>query len=495
MTLNFKKIFISNFSYLILILLILPLFFINVTDSHDWGGDFAQYISQAKNIVEGKPHYETGYIFNEKVPAFGPRTYPPGFPLILSVPYSFFGNDIISFMYVVTLFLFLFALVCYRLYRNYFNRLISLLIVLVTVYNPYMLSFKSEVMSDIPFSFLFILIFLLYRYRQKTLFNGFVIGLLIAFLIQIRTMGYVFLLSVFVNYLIILFGYKSKNADKPKVLFKYHLAIFLTSVIFILIFDYLLFPVPAAYSYSELWLFENISDNLLKNLYNYLTELKWFFEPDVGLWSFSTIILASIAICFFILGLFKNIVKKFSFMEILFIIFISVTLIYPYNGGVRLLIPVLPFILIYIVEALSESEYNFNFWKINFVSIFLILILITYINGANKIIVNQKFTTEGPQKPDAIEIFEEIKNNTPEESVVAFIRPRVLALYTKRRSVSNGKLQNMQEIEDKFKEVKVEYILLHHFFHDKSLIKFLKLKHTELEVMAKNKTFTLYKYK
>ena len=62
-TLNFKKIFISNFSYLILILLLLPVFFINVTDSHDWGGDFAQYISQAKNIVEGNPHYETGYIF------------------------------------------------------------------------------------------------------------------------------------------------------------------------------------------------------------------------------------------------------------------------------------------------------------------------------------------------------------------------------------------------------------------------------------------------
>ncbi len=77
---------------------------------------------------------------------------------------------------------------------------------------------------------------------------------------------------------------------------------------------------------------------------------------------------------------------------------------------------------------------------------------------------------------------------------MAFIRPRVLALYTKRRSLSNGKHQNMQEIEDKFKEVKVEYILLHHYFHDESLIKFLELKSTELEVMAKNKTFTLYKY-
>ena len=82
------------YPYFIVLMLSIPLLFINVKDSHDWGDDFAGYIHQAKNIVEGNSQFQTGYIINVEGPVLGPPTYPIGFPLLLSPVYYFFGNNI-----------------------------------------------------------------------------------------------------------------------------------------------------------------------------------------------------------------------------------------------------------------------------------------------------------------------------------------------------------------------------------------------------------------
>ena len=67
----------------VLLLFLIPLFFINIKSSHDWGDDFAQYIHQAKNISEGISQNNTGYVFNSDV-FLGPNAYPTGFPLLLA---------------------------------------------------------------------------------------------------------------------------------------------------------------------------------------------------------------------------------------------------------------------------------------------------------------------------------------------------------------------------------------------------------------------------
>ena len=68
----------------ILLLFLIPLFFINIKSSHDWGDDFAQYIHQAKNISEGISQNETGYIYNPDIAVLGPQAYPIGLPMILA---------------------------------------------------------------------------------------------------------------------------------------------------------------------------------------------------------------------------------------------------------------------------------------------------------------------------------------------------------------------------------------------------------------------------
>ena len=65
---------------ILLFVLLLPVFFINVKESHSWSGDFALYIHQAKNLAEGKPQVETGYIFNDQCFLPSPKHYFRGLP-------------------------------------------------------------------------------------------------------------------------------------------------------------------------------------------------------------------------------------------------------------------------------------------------------------------------------------------------------------------------------------------------------------------------------
>src|SRR2546425_1210967 len=62
-----------------------------IRDGQDWPDDFSQYIQHALNIAEGAPYAATGYIYNPHNPGIGPRTYPPGFPLLLAPVIKGFG--------------------------------------------------------------------------------------------------------------------------------------------------------------------------------------------------------------------------------------------------------------------------------------------------------------------------------------------------------------------------------------------------------------------
>src|ERR1035437_6792984 len=142
----------SIVAYCVVGLLCLPVLFFNVKSSNDWGDDFAQYIHQAKNIVKGIPQAKTGYIYKEQDPMYGPRCYPSGFPLLLAPVYAMAGNSIYAFNIYMSVFLcILVVCVCFFFFffRKYFGSLIAGILVLIFVYNPGTLHFKTEIMSDI----------------------------------------------------------------------------------------------------------------------------------------------------------------------------------------------------------------------------------------------------------------------------------------------------------------------------------------------------------
>src|SRR5688572_24452072 len=69
--------------------------FASVLPGHDWGDDFSMYIAHARNIVEGIPYSDTGYIYNPDEP-IGPPRASPGLPLLLAPVYATRGVDLVA---------------------------------------------------------------------------------------------------------------------------------------------------------------------------------------------------------------------------------------------------------------------------------------------------------------------------------------------------------------------------------------------------------------
>ena len=64
-----------------------------LTEGHNWGGDFAGYVMQAKSVAEGNPqkYIEENKFTSEKSSRRWSRPYPWGMPVLLSFLYKIFG--------------------------------------------------------------------------------------------------------------------------------------------------------------------------------------------------------------------------------------------------------------------------------------------------------------------------------------------------------------------------------------------------------------------
>src|SRR5262245_35441851 len=92
--------------WILLIISAVGIFYLTtIRQGHAWGDDFSMYISHSRNIVEGRPYADTGYIYNPKK-VVAPKTYPPVYPLILAPVYRLWGLNLTAMkMEVVVIFL------------------------------------------------------------------------------------------------------------------------------------------------------------------------------------------------------------------------------------------------------------------------------------------------------------------------------------------------------------------------------------------------------
>src|SRR3989442_13564938 len=141
-----------------------------IRDGQDWPDDFSQYIQHALNIAEGTPYAGTGYSYSPYKPGIGPRTHPPGFPLLLAPVIKGFGLKLRP-MKVLVIGLFVGALlVMVALFRGDLPPPYMAALVLVTGLNPFFWEFKDQVLSDIPF--LFFVLLSLYLFTRASAGDG-----------------------------------------------------------------------------------------------------------------------------------------------------------------------------------------------------------------------------------------------------------------------------------------------------------------------------------
>ncbi len=136
---------------------------------HEWGDDFALYVSHARNLAEGRPYADTGYIYNPDYPSLSPRTYPPVLPLLLAPVWRLCGFDLFAMKVEIILLFAAFLAVFYPTFRTELPAPYLLAVLLLLSLNPYLWDYKDRIMSEIPFLlFTFLVFYLLARARDET---------------------------------------------------------------------------------------------------------------------------------------------------------------------------------------------------------------------------------------------------------------------------------------------------------------------------------------
>jgi 4-amino-4-deoxy-L-arabinose transferase-like glycosyltransferase len=479
---------------LLLVLTCLPLFWINVTGNHDWGGDFAQYIQQALNMVEGKPQDAGFYLFNPAYPYLAPPAYPVGFPILLAPVAALFGHNILAFTIWITCFLLAAVVLVFEVLRKETEPLVALFIALLLAYHPWLLQFKGEVLSDIPFTcFLTSGLLLWLKAKQQTTnwYLPIAAGLLIGFAILIKNIA---LVALPVLVILSIVQQLSEASEKPLRTLTFQL---ITPVIAALacyaLAAHILFPTKTdtlGFS-SHLLAFEHPKETILHNASYYLDIFQSFFHQMYTPWNalaqFSKILLTA----FFILGFVDTLFRKPDLAAILTTAFLGVLFLFPVTTqGLRYLLPILPWMLVLAIRG-------FNQWQPKAKAATLVILAVILGNQLHQSFVGIGYanhiasTQQGPHSIEAKALFQYL-NQTPEEATLVFIKPRTMGLYAKRKCFSNHPETPFPQIQQELETMGWDYLILSKTLPNTALETYVVQMRESLTQVFENEEFQIF---
>lgn len=489
----FKKEF---YAIVLAVLIFLPLLFLNIRNDHDWGGDFAQYMAQADNIAHFRAMGTTGYVYNEAYPSLAPGTYPPGFPLLIAPLAGLYGNTIPPYNYLTSLLLIVTAVLSVVLMKQRFGLLTAIALSLVIYYNPYVVTFKSEVMADIPLAMMFLaFIGLTSSTETLTTRRWIVAGLVAGLATATKTAGASLLAALFVYAVQILISelirrkslaISLKPATGPLMSLAAGLGLTLiTSLIFIQ-------GGQSSGSYLNTFSLHGISDTLIINIYGYSEALRGFFTGMNTPAEWFGLLTGSAVLTFFITGLIIALAHKPGLMEWTILVYFGLLLVYPYhNAGFRFLLPVAPLLMFYAAKAVLSLRPGKG--GVVLAIVVAAMMLWEYYPRLVAIQKSTRMIQDGPYASGVINAFNRVKSLTPANAIIVFNKPTVLARYAGRRSMSHKPGSTIEEMTGQFAVKNPSHYLIYKGLPDPALEFFLKTKQGELELLWQDQYFRLYR--
>jgi hypothetical protein len=450
-------------TYAALFLILLFVFIINIisiTNGHDWGDDFASFISAAKSIAEGTVDELISinkYRVKNSTLWIGPVDGEWGTCLLLAPVYYVFGLDIHVMKVYLVFFYLLSLLSLFLLLRDKLNNLQNLFLVIVLGFNPWFFDFRDHISSDMPYLFFSLLTLLLIQrfiILNKFWINKstsyFLIGFFIFFSSFTRPFGFLLLPT-----LLCAQYFYSRRTLKD--------FIFLDKIKFM---PYIIFFILNAVS---IWFFssEDITGGEYGHLNKFFNEISLskiifnikyyivlparyfpylFVEYSVFGLGYDKIhlILYLIMLFLVVFGMIRN--RKHDYIYILYVLFnLILVIIFPPRAPWYIM-PIFPFFIYFLFAGLKGISLSLDlsdkvsFTNINAAYLFfigLILISLVYMSHtAYKSIIFNKSgqVVDGPYSPDSIEMLNYIKKNTNKDNVIIFHKPRAMTLYTDRKS-------------------------------------------------------------
>jgi hypothetical protein len=433
-----------------------------LSSGHDWGDDFASYIMQAESIVNGRPSQfmeANAFTIQQSSINLGPVAYPWGTPVLLAPVVAVFGLNMMALKSINWICYLLFLMALAAGLRSKLSPLSLIALVAILGLDPAVLNLFNSIASDIPFLLFSTLTILLIgkviveRRILSVPWLGYVLlGICLAISFFIRTTGIVLLFVAILSeaVLSIPFFHRSRTPDldlerKPdsiplsRTRINWRM-IFLRAIPYFVFLGmtgvwYLLLPSGGGGYLQSLGA---ISAREIKaNILYYLGMPQNFFS---AIPFFSLVFGATLP--FFFTGLVKTINRYYP-MAIYGILTMGVNIVWPANQGLRFLLPIFPFYLFFLlmgmewyVLAMEGIERKIAF---SAAAGFVLLAAFFFSRQSMELalanIRNHREVSSGPFTPASQEMFNYIKTNTEQDSVIVFFKPRAMRLITARTSL------------------------------------------------------------
>lgn len=433
---------------MLMLVLLLPLLFLYINDAHDWGDDFAAFIAQAKAILEGKPYFQTGFVPNLEKPDL--VASPIGWSLLLLPVVGVFGTNIIAMKVYLSFFYVLWGIILFVLFRGKKETILAILVVVFTLYYPWLLSFKSEVVSDIPFAATFALsLFSIQKINPRTnLIHCVLLGLLLGLCCLIRPIGFILFAAMAFLFFI---------RKEYSIYFSKYATVGVAALLLLFVIRNIIFPCEGAYGHYYSFFGRDLVFNVTQNSLFYFSEWERFWMDlttkallkNVFLFSSCALLLYGTVRCLWR----KNV---YAFTVLLYLV---IVLIWPYrNQGFRFVFPVLPFLvyvvferLLHILQAIRPSY--------TWLAYGIICGLITLSITSDHSTCNNYVKDTGSQTVTAKAMYSYIERNIPNDARVVFPKPRVLCLYSSVHALYPMANMNFEQMQDAYTRYQVKYFV------------------------------------
>ena len=411
---------------------------------NDWGGDFSEYVAQARSLCEGTVELQVArnsYIIANSPPLTGDNVYPWGTPLLLAPFYAVFGKNLFFLKIPMCLAFVGAVFFLNRLFRVHFGAFQAELATLMVAANPVYATAVDTPLSDLPFlccsAFSLLCLEKLFRATgREQIRYGTGVGLGAFLACLMRTNGIVFpCVLVALHGLLLVDG----TEHGGKLLHALGFGGFARPVPTAHVLAYAFFLLPtslervllphgtAHVSCLGLVTPESVWDNC-----RYYLFLPRAFFPDGGR------LLAALALPFFLYGFLRCFFKK-PVLALHACASTGILLLWPAKQGFRFLFPVMPALLVFAGTGIRDCLARVRNARAMQLALLpeMLLLLLSGTRLAMRAARNLDgycvaHNDYGAYSGEARDMYAFIRARTPEDAKIVFFKPRVLYLETGR---------------------------------------------------------------
>lgn len=427
----------------------------SLTDQHSWGDDWAHYAAQARGLAEGSLEQElarsTFRNTHSTVP-FGPTTVPWGLPLILAPVYAVSDGDLSSLKVPACVFFALFLITIHLLFKNRLDDISRLLLLAMFAFNPTFFDFRNQLLTDIPFLFLSTFSLLLIdrcitqrRFFVHPMIDGTALGAAISLACLTRTMGFLLLATLGAAQILRWASERPPNFRQYLFGRRHEALIYIVAFLGLALAGAFLPSAEVSASAQFAYLSDDgigeIATRLFEQMKIYALLPQAFFQSEFISPAAATGI-AVFTLAFAALGVVRRIGQDAVFV-VYCALSLGVLVLTDFYGGVRYVFPILPFLFYFAIAGLTPSapkrpgasQLGWRSWPLGR----LLAAGVVLLFAADAAVALTRPPSEprdfGPFGKDGSAMLEYIANQTDEDAVVIFFKPRAMTYLTERRAI------------------------------------------------------------